>query len=148
MLEEQSDDEEGAGLSDGGAEGAEERAARLARFAAEDARCPVRDDGRTEEEREDLADDLLSQPAPWSLAADPPLALRYCLRHEAVAWCVHDRRGGRHSCPTAPDGAGRGRGGQRFLTRPARARGAPARCARQTAGHRAGLGGVPLGCAF
>eukprot|EP00937_MAST-01D_sp_MAST-1D-sp2_P004442 g4442.t1 len=81
--------------------------ARLARFSTE--APPVRDDGRCDEEREDLADDLLCQPAPWRVRADPPLSLRYLLRHEAVAWCVHDDDGQRHWMPYC---AGRRRAGE------------------------------------
>ena len=73
------------------------RQARLARYAQEPP--PARDDGRTDVEREDLADDLLVQPLPYRVVADPPLALRYLLRHEAVAWCVHDEDGERHWLP-------------------------------------------------
>ena len=41
----------------------------------------IRDDGRTEEERHDLAEDLLeNNPAPWDMIADPPLSLTYMLR--------------------------------------------------------------------
>ena len=48
---------------------------------------------------QDLADDLLVQTVPYRVTADPPLALRYLLRHEAVAWCVHDEDGERHWLP-------------------------------------------------
>jgi len=73
------------------------RSRRLASFAAE-AAVPV-DDGRDEEEREDLADDLLRQPAPWRLVADPPLNLRYAMRHDSVAWVIHDEEGRREWMP-------------------------------------------------
>ena len=73
------------------------RQARIARYAQEPP--PLRDDGRTDMEREDLADDLLVQTVPYRVTADPPLALRYLLRHEAVAWCVHDEDGERHWLP-------------------------------------------------
>jgi hypothetical protein len=73
------------------------RSRRLASFAAE-APVPV-DDGRDEEEREDLADDLLRQPAPWRLVADPPLNLRYAMRHDSVAWVIHDEEGRREWMP-------------------------------------------------
>ena len=74
-----------------------ERAKRLAAFAAEP---PLRvDDGRDEEEREDLADDLLRQPAPWRVQATPPLNLKYVMRHDNVAWCIHDEEGRREWMP-------------------------------------------------
>ena len=47
----------------------------------------------------DLADDLLRQPAPWRLVADPPLNLRYAMRHDSVAWVIHDEEGRREWMP-------------------------------------------------
>lgn len=47
-----------------------------------------RDDGRTEEERVELADEMLSEPQPWRMVASPPLCLTYALRSEQVAWKI------------------------------------------------------------
>lgn len=47
-----------------------------------------RDDGRTEEERYALADEMLCESAPWRMVASPPLCLTYAMRSEQVAWKV------------------------------------------------------------
>jgi hypothetical protein len=52
-----------------------------------------RHDGRSEEERYDLADMMLSESAPWMARASPPLCLTYMLRSEQVAWRMFDENG-------------------------------------------------------
>jgi hypothetical protein len=53
----------------------------------------VRDDGRTEEERWILAEEMLSEQEPYTIQASPPLPLSYILGSYAVAWRVEGEDG-------------------------------------------------------
>jgi hypothetical protein len=52
-----------------------------------------RDDGRTEEERWVLAEQMLGEYEPYTMQAQPPLPLSYILGSYAVAWRVEDEDG-------------------------------------------------------
>jgi hypothetical protein len=53
----------------------------------------ARDDGRTEEERWILAEEMLSEQGPCTIQASPPLPLSYILGSYAVAWRVEGEDG-------------------------------------------------------
>jgi hypothetical protein len=54
----------------------------------------ARDDGRSEDERWNMAELFLDQPAPWdSVVAKPGLALTYMMRTRGVCWRARDEEG-------------------------------------------------------
>ena len=63
---------------------------QAAKSASEDAPIKARDDGRSEQERWNLAEQFLTQPKPWPTIADPPLSVTYLLRSKEVAWRMRD----------------------------------------------------------